>query len=329
MEKKLKLIAITGPTATGKTSLAVKLARFFDGEIISLDSRQLYRGMDIGSGKDLSEYGEIPYHLIDIAHPSETVDLAKVLNEVQKATDKIASKNKTGFLCGGTALYLESLLKRRTLVLEEPDQDLRDELNGLELAELTELIKTEYPAAWAELNSDDRRNPLRIRRKIENAMKTSASSVGAVPPWRDFDILTVGVYLPRECVRENIRKRLDSRFTAGMTDEIRNLHDKENVSWEKLERFGLEYREIARFLQGKCTENEMKTQLLNKIRQFAKRQDIFFRKIEREGFPIHWFNAQENIVDKSIELIKLFLADKTLPAPEIVLSDIINPKLSK
>lgn len=326
MEKKLKLIAITGPTATGKTSLAVRLARFFDGEIISLDSRQLYRFMDIGSGKDLSEYEEIPYHLIDIAHPSETVDLARVLCEVQKATDKIASKNKTIFLCGGTALYLESLMKRRTLVLEEADPELRAELNKLDLAELTELIQKDFPSAWIELNADDRVNPLRIRRKIENAVKSSSESVSAVPPWRDFDMLTIGVYFPREAVRENIRRRLEARFAAGMTDEIRRIHDEENVSWEKLERFGLEYREISLFLQGKCTEEEMKTQLLNKIRQFAKRQDIFFRKIEREGFPIHWFDGRNDIFGSSVKLIEKFLSDGELPPPEIILSDITNPK---
>ncbi|MBR2509995.1 MAG: tRNA (adenosine(37)-N6)-dimethylallyltransferase MiaA [Lentisphaeria bacterium] len=326
MEKKLKLIAITGPTATGKTSLAVRLARFFDGEIISLDSRQLYRTMDIGSGKDLSEYGEIPYHLIDIAHPSETVDLARVLCEIQIAIKKIASKNKTIFLCGGTALYLESLLKRRTLVLEEENPELRAELNKLELAELVDLISNEYPDAWNELNADDRRNPLRIRRKIENAMKTSSASADAVPPWMDFEILTIGVYLSRNIVRENISKRLDVRFENGMTEEIRKIHDEEKVSWEKLERFGLEYREISRFLQGKCTEDEMKSQLLNKIRQFAKRQDIFFRKIEREGFPIHWFDAKGDIFGKSCKLIETFLADGQLPPPEIILSAVINPK---
>ena len=119
MKKIYKIIAVTGPTATGKTSLAVRLARFFNGEIISLDSRQLYKYMDIGSGKDLNEYQEIPYHLIDIAHPNDTVDLAEVLRQIQKAIDKIASKNKTIFLCGGTALYLESILKRRTLIMED------------------------------------------------------------------------------------------------------------------------------------------------------------------------------------------------------------------
>ena len=193
MKKINKIIAVTGPTATGKTSLAVKLARFFNGEIISLDSRQLYKYMDIGSGKDLSEYQEIPYHLIDIAHPNDIVDLAEVLRQIQKAIDKIASKNKTIFLCGGTALYLESILKRRTLIMEEANPELRAELNKLSLAELTELITCEYPAAWAELNSDDRLNPLRIRRKIENAMQSGTCTTAAVPPWQDFKILTLGV----------------------------------------------------------------------------------------------------------------------------------------
>lgn len=324
MKKNLKIIAITGPTATGKTSLAVKLARLFNGEIISLDSRQLYRHMDIGSGKDLSEYAEIPYHLIDIAHPNDIVDLAQVLKGVQNAIDEITAKNKTVFLCGGTALYLESILKRRTLLLEEADPELRAELDKLTLDELTDLIRNEYPEAWNELNNDDRVNPLRIKRKIESAMKKSDSSVPAIPPWQDFEILTLGVYLPRNAVRENIRRRLYARFDNGMIEEIRKIHDDENVPWEKLERFGLEYREISCFLQGKCSENEMRTQLLNKIRQFAKRQDIFFRKIERENFPIYWLNAQKNPIEEGSALIETFLNDKPLPPVAFRLSDITN-----
>ena len=241
MKKIYKIIAVTGPTATGKTSLAVKLARFFNGEIISLDSRQLYKYMDIGSGKDLNEYQEIPYHLIDIAHPNDTVDLAEVLRQIQKAIDKIASKNKTIFLCGGTALYLESILKRRTLIMEDVNPGLRAELNKLTLAELTELITCEYPDAWAELNSDDKLNPLRIRRKIENAMQSGTCTTAAVPPWQDFEILTLGVYYPRAAVRENIRRRLDDRLANGMIEEIQQIHELQNVPWEKLERFGLEY----------------------------------------------------------------------------------------
>lgn len=325
MKKNLKLIAVTGPTATGKTALAVKLAEFFDGEIISLDSRQLYRYMDIGSGKDIAEYGNVPYHLIDIAHPSETVDLTQVIRLIQKAIDDISSRNKNIFLCGGTALYLESLLKRRTPDFYEIDIELRTNLDKLSLDELTLLIRSEFPSAWAELNCDDRVNPLRIKRKIENAMHNqNSTSQPAVPPWQDFEILTLGVYFPRQQVRENIRRRLDARFDCGMIDEIRNIHDIEGVSWEKLERFGLEYREISRFLQGKCSENEMRTELLNKIRQFAKRQDIFFRKIERENFPIHWLDARENIFENAKTLVNMFLENKTLPQVQFKLSDIKN-----
>ena len=159
----------------------------------------------------------------------------------------------------------------------------------------------------------------------ENAVKSADSSVPAMPPWQDFEILTLGVYLPRAVVRENIRRRLDARFEIGMIDEIRKIHDVENVSWEKLERFGLEYREISLFLQGKCSEQEMRTQLLNKIRQFAKRQDIFFRKIERENFPIYWLDAQKNPVDDASKLIKTFLANEPLPPVPFKLSDITNP----
>ena len=328
MEKKLKLIAITGPTATGKTSLAVKLARFFNGEIISLDSRQLYCHMDIGSGKDLAEYEEIPYHMINIAHPNEIVDLAGVLKGIQNAISDIAGRDKNIFLCGGTALYLESLLKKRTLIHEEANPELRSALNKLQLPELIEFICSEFPESWQQLNEDDRRNPLRIRRKIESAIQNTAENTSAaISPWPDFEILTLGVYFPRSIVRENIRKRLDVRFNCGMINEIQQLHDIQHVSWEKLERFGLEYREISRFLQGKCIETEMRQELLNKIRQFAKRQDIFFRKIERENFPIHWLDARNDIFSNAVNLVELFLSDRQIPAPEIVLSNITNPKI--
>ena len=156
-------------------------------------------------------------------------------------------------------------------------------------------------------------------------MQSGTCTTAAVPPWQDFEILTLGVYYPRAAVRENIRRRLDDRLANGMIEEIQQIHERQNVPWEKLERFGLEYREISRFLQGKYSRDEMRSQLLNKIRQFAKRQDIFFRKLERENFPIHWLDAQQNIVEKAQNLISLFLADSPLPPPEFKLSDIKNP----
>ena len=243
--KKIKIAVITGPTATGKTALAVELAKEFSGEIISVDSRQVYRGMDIGSGKDLAEYGDIPYHLIDIADPAaDTYNLFEFCSDAFAAIEDISSRGKLPILCGGTALYLNALLQSY-------------HLPGGKLPE---------------------------RRTGEPRTRQNGTEPAFVPPF-ELDALVMGVYFPRKTVRARIEARLDARFASGMIDEVKTLHDS-GVPYEKLEFFGLEYREIARYLQNLCTFEEMRETLLNRIRQFAKRQDIFFRKIERSGQEI-------------------------------------------
>ena len=246
-ENPVKVAVITGPTATGKTALAVQLAGEFNGEIISVDSRQVYRGMDIGSGKDLSEYGDIPYHLIDIADPAtETFNLFDFCHASCDAIAEITSRGKLPILCGGTALYLTALLKGYEL----PGGKLPERQSG-------------HP---------------RVRQQ------------GNIPAFTmpfQLDALVMGVLYPRKTVRARIEKRLDDRLANGMIEEIKQLHAS-GVPFEKLEFFGLEYREIACYLQNKCSYDEMRITLLNRIRQFAKRQDIFFRKMEREGIPIYW-----------------------------------------
>ena len=272
MSEKVKIVAITGPTATGKTALAVKLAQLFDGEIISVESRQVYRFMDLGTGKDLEEYDNVPYHLINIADPEkDTYNLSEFCRDAFAAIDLIRKKGKLPILCGGTALYLDALLKG-------------------------------YRLPGAQL-------PAR-----EKGVARSTADYEAPPsftPPFELDALVIGVLFDRKVVRERIEKRLDARFDAGMIDEVRALHDEKGVSYEKLEFFGLEYREIAFYLQGKCTFEEMRQSLLDKIRQFAKRQDIFFRKIERSGQDIYWCRGGGE-PDPRI-LIEKFLAGETLP----------------
>ena len=246
-ENPVKVAVITGPTATGKTALAVKLAGEFNGEIISVDSRQVYRGMDIGSGKDLSEYGDVPYHLIDIADPAtDTFNLFDFCHAACDAIADITSRGKLPILCGGTALYLTALLKGY-------------ELPGGKLPE---------------------------RQSGQPRTRQQGNIPAFTMPFK-LDALVMGVLFPRKTVRDRIEKRLDDRLANGMIEEIESLHAS-GVPFEKLEFFGLEYREIACYLQNKCTYDEMRTTLLNRIRQFAKRQDIFFRKMEREGIPIYW-----------------------------------------
>jgi tRNA dimethylallyltransferase len=281
MSEKVKIVAITGPTATGKTALAVELAKKFDGEIISVDSRQVYRFMDLGTGKDLEEYGDVPYHLINIADPwSETYNLSFFCRDAFAAIRDIASRGKLPILCGGTALYLDALLKGYRL----PGGQLPPREKGVARS------AADYTAAPS-----------------------------FTPPF-ELDPLVIGVLFDRKTVRERIEKRLDARFAAGMTEEVRKLHDEQGVSYEKLEFFGLEYREIAFYLQGKCSFEEMRQNLLDKIRQFAKRQDIFFRKIERSGQAIYW--CREGKVPDPAELVKKFTANETLPEITFRLADV-------
>ncbi len=280
----VKIIVILGPTATGKTALAVKMAEIFNGEIISADSRQVYRGMDIGSGKDIAEYGNIPYHLIDIADPATDIyNLGFFCRDAWQAIGDIRNRGKLPIVCGGTALYIAALLDNYRL-----------------------------PGGALPPRTYD--TP-RIRQDPDAPPSFS-------PPFT-IDPLVLGVFYPRLTVRERIARRLDARLKSGMIKEVRKLHDENHVSFEKLESFGLEYREISLYLQNRCTFEEMREQLLNKIRQFAKRQDIFFRKLEREGHKIHWLEAARK-PDPEI-LITDFLQNKKIAEPSFRLCDHINP----
>ena len=280
MSKKFKIVVVTGPTATGKTALAVALARRFDAEIVSVDSRQVYRHMDLGTGKDLAEYGEVKHHLIDIADPAEEVyDLARFCRDAAAAILDIAARGKNIILCGGTALYLAALL------------------NNYELP-------------------GGRLTPREAGKPRERQNPDGAPSFKF--PFR-ADYLVLGVLFPRQVVRERIAARLDARLNAGMIDEVRELTEKYGVPPEKLDFFGLEYREIGRFIRNECTFEEMRRTLLDRIRQFAKRQDIFFRKLEREGNPIHWIPGGE--LSQAEALVTRFLAGETLPPITYRLAD--------
>ena len=312
-----KTIIVTGPTATGKTALAVDLAARFDGEIISVDSRQVFRGMDIGSGKDLAEYGSVPYHLIDVADPGEPYDLFNYVRDARKALADIFQRGRLPILCGGSVLYLDALLKGYTLEGAKPDMALRDSLDKLSLAELNSKLDELNPPDIAQFK--DRDNALRVRRAIENTLSTGkAVSLNSEAGLLD-NSLVLGVYYPRKTVHERVEKRLDARLQEGMIDEIRNLHEKNSVPWEVLERYGLEYRHVSEYLQGKCDYAVMRNTLLYSIRKFVKRQDIWFRKLEREGVDIHW--VENGNAEAAADLTKKFLKGEPLPASNIKLSE--------
>ena len=326
MRKGLKTVVITGPTATGKTALAVKLASRFGGEIISVDSRQVYRGMDIGTGKDLEEYAfdgkPVPYHLIDMVNPEDAYNLMEFCRDVWKAISDIAVRNNLPVLCGGTPMYLNAILSEYELPGGPPDSELRKSLDGKTLEELLEILKENDEKAYCEFK--DRDNRLRLLRAIEKtAVTTNALDESS---FCKLDPLVIGVYFPRQEVHRRIEERLDRRLKNGMIEEVKQLHQR-GVSWEKLEFFGLEYRFIALHLQGKLDYETMRNQLLYSIRQFAKRQDIWFRKLEREGQAIFWIDQQKG--PDPFKLVEDFLAGHPLPRPEISLKDIFyGPKTS-
>ena len=302
-----KIIMVLGPTASGKTKFGVHLAASVNGEIIGADSRQVYRGLDIGSGKDLAEYDlpdgqHVPYHLIDVAGPNDEYTLADFLTDADRAIDDIISRGKTPVIVGGTALYLHGLLSTYQLHGGAPDKKVRAELRTMETEELRKLLDKLDPRNNITRKEPDNRT--RIIRAIEQAR-------GGVPEKepdlkKDREYLIFGVLRDREDVRARIEARLRERIEKeNMISEAVRLHDVEGVPYERLEFLGLEYRQMALFLQGKISGEEMFDTLLAKIRQFAKRQDSWFRKLERDGFPIYWLKPEE--VPQAAELTGLFL----------------------
>ncbi|MBE6381352.1 MAG: tRNA (adenosine(37)-N6)-dimethylallyltransferase MiaA [Lentisphaerae bacterium] len=310
-------IVITGPTATGKTALAVKLAQIFDGEIVSVDSRQVYRHMDIGSGKDLSEYGCVPYHLIDVADPGTVFDLFSFVPQAFEAVRDIARRGKLPILCGGSTMYLDALLRGYDLRGAKPDEELRKKLDSLSLPELNEYLNKLAPPDLMDFKERD--NPLRVRRAIENTLVCRRALNQTRSGGLLDNALILGVYYPRQEVHARVELRLDERLHHGMIEEIRNLHEKYHVPYENLERYGLEYKFVSLYLQNVMDFATMRDQLLFAIRKFVKRQDIWFRKMEREGVNIHWL--MRGNLSEAQSLVRKFLNNEDLPASPIKLSE--------
>ena len=326
MQKHEKIVMILGPTASGKTACAVRLADRINAEIVSADSRQVYRGMDIGSGKDLEEYrrpdgSRIPVHLLDVADPAgPTFTLADYLFEANRAIADITARNRIPLVAGGSALYLHGLLKGYELRGGPPDMENRRTLRSMDLSGLREKLRSLDPQDPILLKEPDNRT--RMIRRIEMLQAPDGpANEKEIPPENRRSFLILGTLRNRKAVHESIERRLDERLNSGMLDEVIRLHDVQGVSWETMEFFGLEYRFMAIHLQGKLSFPEMRNALLCKIRQFAKRQDSWFRKIERDGFPIHWI-PPETFVDTAEPLVRIFLDGGPLPEPSIRLSDI-------
>ena len=305
---KYDLITILGPTASGKTPLAAALADKLQTEIISADSRQVYRRMDLGTGKDLADYAvnghAIPFHLIDIVEPGTKYNVFEYQRDFLKAYQEVAEKGKLPILCGGTGMYLESVLKGYRLLPVPENPALRASLEGKSLEELTALL-----ASYKKLhNSTDVDTPKRAIRAIEIEEYYKQQPV----EHREFpqlNSLIIGVDIDRELRREKITRRLKQRLEEGMIDEVRNLLA-EGIASEDLIYYGLEYKYLTLHATGQLTFEEMFLQLETAIHQFAKRQMTWFRGMERRGFTIQWLDATLPTEEK-VEKIEQLLNTRT------------------
>ena len=282
---KEKLFVITGPTASGKTSKAVALAKYIDGEIISADSRQLYRRMDLGTGKDLDEYEGIPYHLIDICEPGYKYNLFEYLRDYQIAVDNIKLRGKSTILCGGTGLYVESVLKGIQLPPVPENHELRSSFEGKTLNELTQILEG-YKTLHNTTDVDTVKRAIRAI-EIQDYYHNNPHLIEKTEPHPVNNAIVIGVEIDRDSRRKRITQRLQSRLDNGMVNEVRDLIAS-GVEPDDLIYYGLEYKFLTKYVIGDLSYDEMVSQLEIAIHQFAKRQMTWFRGMERRGFKIHW-----------------------------------------
>ena len=303
MAMKYDLITLLGPTASGKTPLAAALADRLNAEVISGDSRQVYRRMDLGTGKDLVDYvvhgRQVPYHLIDIVEPGYKYNVFEYQRDFLKVYEDITSRGKLPILCGGTGMYMESVLKGYRLLPVPENPELRATLAGKSLEELTRMLE-----GYKKLhNSTDVDTVKRAIRAIEIEEYYRQQP----PEYRDFpslNSLIVGVDIDRDLRREKITRRLKQRLEEGMVEEVRGLLA-EGIPPEDLIYYGLEYKFLTQYAIGELTYEEMFSQLETAIHQFAKRQMTWFRGMERRGFTIHWLDATLPMEEKVEWIINL------------------------
>ncbi len=303
-----KMITILGPTASGKTSLAAALAARIDAEIISADSRQVYRGMSIGTGKDLDDYRQgdrlIPYHLIDICEPGTKYNLFQYQQDFHLIYNNIVARGVRPILCGGTGLYIESVLKGYALSPVPQNQALRDKLADKSLAELTEMLedlkRRNHSVMHNRTDVDTAQRAIRAI-EIETYNLEHPTDNRTLPP---IDSVIIGVDINREERRRKITQRLKQRLEEGMVDEIRQLLDR-GIAPENLIYYGLEYKFVTEYVIGKTSYEEMFRQLEIAIHQFAKRQMTWFRGMERRGFTIHWIDALDPMDSKVAQIMDI------------------------
>ena len=318
-------VVILGPTAVGKTGVGVGVADYYNGQIISADSRQVYKGLDIGSGKDLDEYildkgksteRKIPYHLIDNADVKDEYNVFNYQKDFYKVFTEMQSKNILPVIVGGTGMYLDSIVRGYDLVEVPTNQELRKQLAGKSEIELTQILSDLKQKAGSKLhNSTDITERHRLLRAIEievfmqekksnpqlNEYRNSQDE--KMPNRPEIKPIIIGTTFERNILRDNVTKRLKQRLREGMIDEVKTIHES-GIPWERLERLGLEYRYVAEFLQGKIlTEQELFEKLNTAIHQFVKRQETWFRGMERKGVNIFWLNRDVKTKDTRVQQV--------------------------
>lgn len=303
-----KMITILGPTASGKTTLAAHLAAKTGAEIISADSRQVYRSMDIGTGKDLADYvvdgKKIPYHLIDICEPGTKYNLFRYQEDFLNAYEDIRNRGVKPILCGGTGLYIEAVLKGYSLSPVPQNAELRERLAGKSLEELTAMLVELKKKTGSTMHN---RSDVDTAQRAIRAIEIEEHNLNNPMPEREcppIDSLIIGVDIDRDERRRKITNRLKARLEDGMVEEIQGLL-RRGIPAEDLIYYGLEYKFVTEYVTGKLTYDEMFQQLEIAIHQFAKRQMTWFRGMERRGFHIHWLDASKPIDDKVMAIMEL------------------------
>ena len=304
----IPMITILGPTASGKTDIATHLAAELSAEIISADSRQVYRRMDIGTGKDLADYvvdgKRVPYHLIDIVEPGTKYNLFEYQRDFLEAYNDIRSRGKNVILCGGTGLYIESVLKGYRLIPVPENKELRHKLEGKSLLELTSILERLKAENNSNMhNSTDVDTSKRAIRAIEIEMAYKEAHIEE-RTFPKIDNVIIGVGIDRDLRRMKITRRLDQRLHDGMVEEVKSLLDS-GIPADDLIYYGLEYKFVTEYILGKSTFEEMHRSLEIAIHQFAKRQMTWFRGMERRGFTIHWIDAAASMEEIINEIKKL------------------------
>jgi tRNA dimethylallyltransferase len=292
-----KVIIILGPTASGKSDVAIKLAKKFNGEVISADSRQIYRGMNVGTGKITKKEMQVVKHwMLDVVSPKTDYNVAKFKKQTEKIIADILKRGKLPIICGGTGFWIKAIADNVDFPAVKPNKVLRRKHNVLSANKLYNILKKLDPNRAKNI---DKNNKVRLIRAIE-----ICKTLGSVPKHKTQDtkykFLQIGIDISKEKLQQNIKKRLDARFRQGMIKEVRDLHFKHKVSWKRLENFGLEYRWIALYLQNKMSRSEMEEKLLQEIKNYSKRQMTWFKKDKR----IKWLDKYSKTESKAKKFIK-------------------------